>query len=179
MRFQLFWVADWEWGLALIVLTMALHASGIVGIALMLTRIGIRLKARMSLSMGLMLSIVLISGVGLLLAIFHGLEASLWAATYLWLGALPTLPDAMLYSVDSMTTRGASGLVLQTRWQMLGALESADGVLLFGLSTAFLFAVVEQVWTNITEAAKFRLDSKRQALLTVETAEHSAPRSFE
>jgi hypothetical protein len=40
--------------------------------------------------------------------------------------------DAILYSVDSMTTRGASGLTLPRRWQLMGALEAADGVLLSG-----------------------------------------------
>jgi F0F1-type ATP synthase membrane subunit c/vacuolar-type H+-ATPase subunit K len=46
----------------------------------------------------------------------------------------------MLYSVDSMTTRGASGLMLQRHWQMMGALEAADGMLLFGIGTAYMFA---------------------------------------
>ena len=43
---------------------------------------------------------------------------------------------AMLYSVDSMSTRGASGLTLQRYWRMMGALEAGDGMLLFGNSTA-------------------------------------------
>ena len=42
-----------------------------------------------------------------------------------------------------MTTRGASGLVVQPHWQMLGALEAADGMLLFGISTAFIFTVMQ------------------------------------
>ena len=46
----------------------------------------------------------------------------------------------MLYSVDSMSTRGASGLTLQRHWRMMGALEAFDGMLLFGISTAYMFA---------------------------------------
>ena len=38
-----------------------------------------------------------------------------------------------------MSTRGASGLTLQRHWQMMGALEAVDGMLLFGVSTAYLF----------------------------------------
>lgn len=52
----------------------------------------------------------------------------------------------MLYSVDSMTTRGASGLVLQPHWRMMGALEAANGMVLFGISTAFIFAVMQVYW---------------------------------
>jgi hypothetical protein len=46
-------------------------------------------------------------------AVLHGIEATIWAAAYLWLGALGSPIDAMLYSVDSMTTLGSSGLTLQ------------------------------------------------------------------
>jgi hypothetical protein len=42
-----------------------------------------------------------------------------------------------------MATRGASGVVPQPHWQMMGALEAADGMLLFGISTAFIFAVMQ------------------------------------
>ena len=85
----------------------------------------------------------LVAAVGLLLAALHGIEATIWAAAYLWLGALGSPGDAMLYSVDSMSTRGASGLRLERRWQMMGALEAADGMLLFGISTAYIFAMMQ------------------------------------
>ena len=53
--------------------------------------------------------------------------------------------DAILFSVDLMTTRGASGLMLQQHWQTMGALEAADGMLLFGISTAYIFAMMQGV----------------------------------
>jgi hypothetical protein len=62
------------------------------------------------------------------------------------LGALSSPADAALYSVDSMTTRGASGLTLDRQWRMMGATEAGDGMLLFGISTAFLFYVLQRVW---------------------------------
>jgi hypothetical protein len=30
--------------------------------------------------------------------------------------------------------------MLQRRWQVMGALEATDGMLLFGISTAFIFS---------------------------------------
>jgi hypothetical protein len=39
-----------------------------------------------------------------------------------------------------MATRGASGVTLQPHWQMMGALEAADGMLLFGISTRRSFS---------------------------------------
>jgi hypothetical protein len=50
-----------------------------------------------------------------------------------------------------MTTRGASGLTLPSHWQMLGALEAVDGMLLFGVSTAFVFAVIQTYWSMLAE----------------------------
>ena len=83
-----------------------------------------------------------ITAIGLLLIALHGIEAALWAAAYLWLGALGSPQAAILYSVDSIATRGASGVILQPHWQMMGALEAVDGMLLFGISTAFIFTVM-------------------------------------
>ena len=83
-----------------------------------------------------------ITTAGLLLAALHIAEATVWAAVYVWLGAFGSLNTAIIYSVDTIATRGASGLTVQPHWQMLGALEAANGVLLFGISTAFIFTVI-------------------------------------
>jgi hypothetical protein len=81
--------------------------------------------------------------VGLSLAVLHGVEAALWAGAYLSLGALDTPAEAMLFSVDSMTTRGASGLAPHQHWQVIGALEAVAGMLMFGISTAYMFFVMQ------------------------------------
>jgi hypothetical protein len=80
-----------------------------------------------------------------------GVEAAIWAAAYVWLGALGSLTDAVLYSLDSMTTRGASGLTLAPHWQMMGALEAANGMLLFGISTAYIFAEMQVYWSMLSD----------------------------
>jgi len=40
-----------------------------------------------------------------------------------------------------IVTRGTSGLMFVRHWRMMGALEAADGMLLFGISMAFIFAI--------------------------------------
>src|SRR5215831_20444780 len=109
-------------------------------------RIRVRLESENRLGSRQVFAIVigLIGSVGLLLAVLHGIEAALRAAAYWWLGALNSAAEALLYSVDSISTRGASGLVLESHWRMMGALEAMDGMLLFGISTAFIFAVMQQ-----------------------------------
>jgi hypothetical protein len=68
----------------------------------------------------------------------------------------------MLYSVDSMSTRGASGLTLQRHWQMMGALEAFDGMLLFGISTAYIFAVMQVYWPMLSRSAQRDQPAGRQ-----------------
>jgi len=52
----------------------------------------------------------------------------------------------MLYSLSAMTTYGHADVFLATHWQLMGAIEALNGMMLFGLSTAFLFAVLRDHW---------------------------------
>jgi len=58
----------------------------------------------------------------------------------------------MLYSIGAMTTFGHANLHLSDRWQMLGALEALNGMLLFGLTTAFLYATIRNVHAAMLSA---------------------------
>ena len=55
----------------------------------------------------------------------------------------------MLYSLNAMTSYGHINLQLEDHWHLLGAMEALNGWLLFGLSTAFLFAVIERVSSDV------------------------------
>jgi hypothetical protein len=144
---------SWIWGLLLIALTMAIHGTGVLWIALVDVGIRGRIERqnRLRRRRHVVEFIVGLIGVfGLLLAALHGIEAALWAAAYWWLGALNSPADAILYSIDSISTRGASALVLERRWQLMGALEAVDGMLLFGISTAYIFTVMQSYWPLLT-----------------------------
>jgi hypothetical protein len=143
---------NWTWGLSLIAMTIAIHATGVVMMALVGLVIRARLETRnLGFRHVILIMIGVVGAVGLLLAVLHGIEAAIWAAAYVWLGALNSPKDAILYSLDSMTTRGASGLMLEQHWQMMGALEAVDGMLLFGISTAYIFAVMRLYWPMLSE----------------------------
>ena len=138
---------NWTWGLSLIALTIAIHATGVVVLALVSFRIRVRIaNRRLGPRYVIPIVIGLVAATGLLLTVLHGIEAAIWAAAYLWLGALDSPLDAILYSVDSLSTRGASGLTLQGDWRLMGALEAFDGMLLFGISTAYVFSLMQAYW---------------------------------
>ena len=125
-------------------LTIAIHGLGVALMALADMSLRLRIERRHHLRLRHVLAIVisLIGVAGLLLAALHGMEAALWAAAYSWLGALNSPADAILYSVDTISTRGASGVTLERPWGMMGALEAVDGMLLFGISTAYILSLI-------------------------------------
>ena len=138
------WSADWAWGLPLIVLTVVIHVAGLSLISQKVVRgnVGRRIERRRP-----RLAFVLVVGATTLLATcLHALEAGMWAAAYRILGALPDSRDAMLYSLNAITSYGHTNLTLKDNWHLMGALEALNGWLLFGLTTAFLFGVIQGVW---------------------------------
>jgi len=142
------WAPDWAWGLLLTAVTLVMHAFGLVLIGIGLAGARARIRSRGWSLRSVTVTALLIGAVGWTLAVLHGLEAAVWALAYVALGAIGSGRDAMLYSVDSITTRGATGVSLEPQWQLLGALESACGMLLFGISTAFLFAALQRIWLH-------------------------------
>jgi hypothetical protein len=89
----------------------------------------------------------------LLLTLLHTVEAAAWAVVYVMLGALPDFKSALLYSLGAMTTYGHVDIVLEPHWQVMGALEALNGLMLFGLTTAFLISVV---YGAVTVGKKWR-----------------------
>jgi hypothetical protein len=79
------------------------------------------------------------------LMLIHAVEVWLYAGAYLLLGALPDLETAVYFSTTSFTTIGYGDIVLDRRWRLVGAIEGANGLLLFGWSTAFLFSVISRM----------------------------------
>jgi hypothetical protein len=141
---------SWIYGLVLIALTLAIHAAGVTFQISVLHAIRVRLESR-NIRLAHVRATVIgtITAMGVLLAVLHGIEAALWAAAYWWLGALGSPEAAILYSFDTMATRGASGLALQSHWQIMGPLEAADGMLLFGISAAFVFTVMQFYYQHL------------------------------
>ena len=136
------WSNSWAWGLPLIVLTVLVHAFGLVEIRdRVVLELPVILRARRS---SMVLAVLMVVSV-LLLTVLHAVEAFAWAGAYVALGARPDFATAMLYSLSAMTSYGHANLFLAKEWQLMGAIEALNGMLLFGLSTAFLFAVLRDL----------------------------------
>ena len=81
----------------------------------------------------------------LILLVGHVLQVTMWAALYFYgWDAFRTLGNALYFSLASFTTIGAAELVLPATHRMVGAFESAAGMMMFGWSTALLVSVVQR-----------------------------------
>jgi hypothetical protein len=136
------WVGDWAWGVPLIVANLVMHVVGLSLIGAFVLGDYARILRNRTAS----LDFVMVVGVTAVLTILlHGLETMTWAAAYILLGALSDKRTAMLYSLGAMTTYGHANIHLNPQWELLGAMEALQGVLLFGLTTAFLFSIFSAV----------------------------------
>jgi len=137
------WSADWAWSLPLIVLSVVIH---VVGLGLMNESV-VRILVGGMQNRNFIFKFAAVMGITVLLVTaLHGIEAAVWAISYWLLGALPDPKLAMLYSLSAMTSYGHASLFLKPQWQLMGALEALNGMLLIGLTTAFLFAMIQKVW---------------------------------
>jgi hypothetical protein len=137
------WGADWVWGLPLILLTVVIH---VFGLGIINERVVLVLGRTIDRRRLIPMFAMVMGAAVLLMTALHAVEAAAWAGAYRILRALPDTKSAMLYSLSAMTTYGHANLFLEPHWQMMGALEALNGMLLFGLTTAFLFAMIQEVW---------------------------------
>ncbi len=79
------------------------------------------------------------------------LEVLLWALAYLWLNAIEGFEKALYFSMVTFTTLGYGEIVLSERWRLLASFEAANGILMFGWSTAIVIFAVQHIYIKKEE----------------------------
>jgi hypothetical protein len=87
-------------------------------------------------------STIALVGVFAAMMVLHVVETGIWAGFYSAKSLFPNAETSLYFSLESYTTIGYGDVVLPEGWRLLGTLEGASAVLLFGLSTAFIFVVL-------------------------------------
>ena len=75
----------------------------------------------------------------------HLIEIALWAVLLIISGEFQEFGNAFYHSAVNYTTLGYGDLLLTPSWRLLGPLEAANGALMFGVSTAMVFAVIQRL----------------------------------
>jgi len=121
--------------------SVAFHVCGLVGLEGLLRWIERHRKKPRSMGYFLVLMLLVANAVLLL----HVVEACGWAYLLMKLGSVDDFHRALLYSLNAITSYGHEQLRLESSWRLLGAIESMNGVMIFGLTTAFLFSALREL----------------------------------
>jgi len=73
-------------------------------------------------------------------------EAAVWGTIYVAVGAIEGLEPAMYFSMVTYTTLGYGDVVLEGQWRLLGSFEAANGIIMFGWTTAIIVTAVHRVY---------------------------------
>jgi len=75
----------------------------------------------------------------------HLIAVATWAVVFTLCGEFSQLSAALYHSAMNYTTLGDSDKIMSPSWRLLASLEAANGMLMFGVSTAMLFAVIQRL----------------------------------
>ena len=114
----------------------------LVGLAV-LTR-ALRSHSRMFRTLRILPLTLLLAAIVGLIGI-HTIEIWLYAALYLALGAFSHFEEALYFSTVTYSSIGYGDLLLPHNWRILGAIEGAIGIIMLGVSTAFVVSLLTQL----------------------------------
>ena len=122
--------------------TIVIHGLGLIGIVHFL-----RYELRLGRA-GVLFwrDVWIVAGVTLVALAAHLIAVGAWALVFTLCGEFSQLAAAFYHSGMNYTTLGDSEKVMSPSWRLLAPLEAANGMLMFGVSTAMLFAVIQRLF---------------------------------
>ena len=105
---------------------------------------------------GFWIDVAIVAGVILLALFAHMVEITIWAVLFVACGEFTRLAPAFYHSAMNYTSLGYGDVVMSASWKLFGPLEATVGLLMFGVSTAMIFAVMQRLFRTRSEAADTR-----------------------
>lgn len=78
----------------------------------------------------------------------HIVQIWIWALFYFSIHALPNFEDCLYFSTSTFTTVGFGDVVLSEKWRLVSSFQAANGFILFGWSTAFIYEIMSKLYEN-------------------------------
>jgi hypothetical protein len=125
----------------MMIVTTGVHAGGMI-LAIFI----IRSHGRDLRNLSPWKHIYWLSGIILIMFLVSLLEVMAWALTYLVLNAIQGVEQAVYFSMVTFTTLGYGDITLNESWRLLGSFQAANGIIMFGWTTAIVVAAVQQIY---------------------------------
>ena len=125
-----------------ILVTILIHALALLGIfhfvrrQHLLRRTGVRFWR----------DLAIVSGATMLAGVAHIVEVITWAFVFVFCGEFDRFGGALYHSAMNYTTLGYGDVIMSPSWKLFGPLEAADGMLMFGVSTAMVISVIQLIF---------------------------------
>ena len=126
---------------SLILATVAVHLCGLYILILRLHKI----RDQDPLERGGRFVLLVVLLLTLSVMTLHMIEVFIWAAFYRLATNVDDWQTAVYFSLGAYSTIDAESVVLLRKWRLLPGVEAMLGALMFGVSTAFLFAVDNEI----------------------------------
>ncbi len=94
---------------------------------------------------GLLIDLSIVALTMFFALVAHLIEIAIWAVLFLLCGQFSDFGTAYYHSAVNYTTLGYGDVAMTPSWRMLAPLEAANGMLMFGVSTAIIFAVIQRL----------------------------------
>ena len=127
---------------AIVSVCLIIHLAGIVLMAKWLFQRQEYFEQNIGTKRFAMLMVALFAAIMFL----HLVQTSLWAVFYYVKGLFSDFETSLYFSMVSFVTIGYGDVLLPRNWRLLGVIEGFSGVLLCGVSTAFIFAVMNAIF---------------------------------
>lgn len=134
-------------GIGMMVLTVIIHALFMVGGA----RMARWHRSHRGSAKTEAMKATLLSGLTIWMFMAIAIEAALWALLYMYDPLITNLPDletAFYFSMVTFTTLGYGDVVLTGSWRTLASIQAANGVIIFGWTTALIFYFIQRIYTD-------------------------------
>jgi hypothetical protein len=129
-----------------LVVSIAVSACNIAIHAIVMAAVlwAARVANERAVSRGSLRLIAVMTATVSVLMVAHIAEVAVWTFAYAIVGVAPPDTDLFYFAFVNYTTLGYGDVTPLRRWQLLGPMTAMNGVLLFGWSTAVIFAVLRK-----------------------------------
>lgn len=97
-------------------------------------------------------SIAVVNVIMVLLVLGNLGQIAVWAMVFVWLGEFADFATAYYHSGVNFTSLGYGDIVMSEQRRLLGPLQSVNGVVMIGVSTASLMSAFQDAMTRTIKA---------------------------
>lgn len=92
-----------------------------------------------------MRNVAIVSVAACIMLAAHPIEIAMSAVVFMAIGEFPAMASAFCHSAVNYSSLGLDNVFMSPAGRMLAPLEAADGMLMFGIATAMLFAIAHRL----------------------------------